>query len=1090
MDFKARLDILNDAQKQAINHIDGPLMVIAGPGTGKTELLSMRAANILENTDTLPQNILCLTFTESGADAMRKRLKEIIGPDAYKVAIHTFHSFGSDVISRFSEYFYNNSFFQPADEVTTFEVIREILEDLGHDNPLSTTMNGEFTYLKDVIRAISGLKKSGLTSDELLAVLVDNERVLDACERQLSEIFENRISKSTIEKIRPVAFSVAEIEQHPLPSGINPLANILALSISHAYDDASSQNSTKPITAWRNKWLEKDSHGKFIFKDRKRINKLRAVSKVYYQYLLKMQENELYDFDDMILRVVHALEVFDELRFNLQEQYSYIMVDEFQDTNGAQLRILQSLTNNPASEGAPNIMIVGDDDQAVYSFQGAEISNILNFKDKYETIRKIVLKENYRSSEPIINSAREVITQGVDRLENRYQEINKTLHANHKLPATKVNLFEYTTVTAERYAITEKINKLIKDGERPGDIVILARRHAELIKMLPYLKAAQIPVNYEKRENVLENEIVLHLERLANIIQSLADGQHARADALLPELLAHPAWNIPPKKLWQLSLTAYKNRKLWMEVISEDDELRPLHDWITNLAAASFHSQLEPLLDTLIGLPAENNTETFISPLYKYYFDENDEPSSYLKFLSALSSLRSKLREYSTVSNLVLSDLLDYLELNRNMGTVITATTANDPDDQLSINVMTAHKSKGLEFKHVFIVGAADTTWGDRVKLKAQAISFPENLPLTAAGDSYDDRLRLFFVAMTRARDRLTISYSLANENNKPLDPASFLLNTSLKASPELLSNTSDTVSQLTAWYTPLTNLSTTTMKQLLSPMLSNYRLSATHLNSFIDLVSGGPETFMLNSLLHFPKSISPNAAYGTAVHKTLQRAHSHLATHNKRRPIEDLLNDFESNLSKAPLDEKQFSLFLGRGMDYLQQFLHAHYNDFSPSQKTELNFNHQDVYLGNAHLSGSLDVVDIDSINKAIKIIDYKTGKSAKTWKGNTEFEKIKLHKYRQQLMFYQLLIENSRDYNRFTITNLALQFTEPNPSNEFVNLSLSPSRQDLEEFTTLIQAVWNCITTLNFPDVSNFTASYKGILEFEDYLKSLSSK
>ncbi|RYF27436.1 MAG: ATP-dependent helicase, partial [Chloroflexi bacterium] len=115
MDFTTRYKNLNESQKIAVDTIDGPVMVVAGPGTGKTELLSMRAANILKRTDTLPENILCLTFTESGAAAMRQRLVSIIGKDAYKVAIHTFHSFGSEVISQNREFFYRGAEFRPAD---------------------------------------------------------------------------------------------------------------------------------------------------------------------------------------------------------------------------------------------------------------------------------------------------------------------------------------------------------------------------------------------------------------------------------------------------------------------------------------------------------------------------------------------------------------------------------------------------------------------------------------------------------------------------------------------------------------------------------------------------------------------------------------------------------------------------------------------------------------------------------------------------------------------------------------------------------------------------------------------------------------
>ena len=146
MSFSDRYHQLNVAQKQAVDTIEGPVMVVAGPGTGKTELLSVRVANILSKTDTLPENILCLTFTESGQAAMRERLVGIIGKDAYKVAIHTFHSFGSEIMNHNREYFYRNALFEPADDIKQYEILRGIFEELEFSNPLSSMMNGEYTH--------------------------------------------------------------------------------------------------------------------------------------------------------------------------------------------------------------------------------------------------------------------------------------------------------------------------------------------------------------------------------------------------------------------------------------------------------------------------------------------------------------------------------------------------------------------------------------------------------------------------------------------------------------------------------------------------------------------------------------------------------------------------------------------------------------------------------------------------------------------------------------------------------------------------------------------------------------------------------
>ena len=250
--FETRYKKLNTAQRSAVDTIDGPLLVIAGPGTGKTELLSMRTANILQKTDTLPQNILCLTFTDSGANAMRERLAAIIGPDAYKVAIHTFHSFGTEIINQNNHYFYHGAEFAAADELSSYELLNGIFDELDYTNPLAGKLNGEYTHLSDAMRIISELKQAGLSSDELLALIAANESTLDSIEPDISTILASKINQSMLAQLAPLAEKVAKQPQPNLPPAITPLANVLALSMAHMFDEAVRLNKTTPITAWRN----------------------------------------------------------------------------------------------------------------------------------------------------------------------------------------------------------------------------------------------------------------------------------------------------------------------------------------------------------------------------------------------------------------------------------------------------------------------------------------------------------------------------------------------------------------------------------------------------------------------------------------------------------------------------------------------------------------------------------------------------------------------------------------------------------------------------------------------------------------------
>lgn len=1089
MDFETRYKKLNARQKQAVDTIDGPLMVVAGPGTGKTELLSMRAANILKKTDTAPGNILCLTFTESGAAAMRKRLSEIIGADAYKVAIHTFHSFGTEVINQNGEYFYQGANFRPASDLHAYELLRSIFDTLDFSNPLAGKMNEEYTHLNDTLTVISELKKSGLTNEELLQVLDSNESVLDAVEKDIAEVFSARISSKTADKLNPIATKLAQLPTQATPPGVAPLANVLALSIAHAVDDATDADSTKPITAWKNRHLEKNEKGDLVFKDRRRTGKLRALSFIYYQYLVGMQESELYDFDDMVLRVVHAMEVFPELCYNLQEKYLYIMVDEFQDTNLAQARILHNLTSTPSGD-TPNIMVVGDDDQAIYSFQGAEVGNILNFRDRYEDVNIVTLTDNYRSADVILQQASSVIRQGTERLERYLEEVDKTLTAHRTDKNATVELIEHQRIEDERYNLAASIKQQIENGISPDSIAVLARRHHELVALLPYFTDQGIAVNYERRDNVLESDVVEQLLLLARIVDALHMGNIGAADAMLPELLSHPAWGYDAATLWRLSLSAYKSRGGWLEQMAVTPEFIPLQSWLVEVSRLVASEPAEHIIDILTGVPDSTSISlSFTSPLYSHFFADDNRQTKldeYIVHLEALRSIRAALREYHPGQRLLLSDFIEFIDLHNRLGNSITSLRVRSDTMPAAINLLTAHKSKGLEYDHVYIVGAVDSAWGEHVRSRSRLIGYPDNLPISPSGDSLDERLRLFFVAMTRARSTLNISYSLTDMNGKNTLPASFLVNEQWHATMANLEVTPQIIrKQLQQeWYQPYVMVNQPEMKELLAHTLASYKLSVTHLTSYLDITRGGPQYFLLNNLLRFPKSKHPSAEYGSAIHEALQRAHAHLVANGIKKPLEDVLQDFEQILAKYNMPEHDHKLYLQRGTRSLSAFLAVKYDSFNEDQKVELSFAGQQSKVGEAVLTGALDLVDFDHVAKTMIVTDYKTGGASSKWQGKTDNEKLKLHKYRQQLLFYKLMCENSRDFANYKVTSGVLQFVEPTQSGEIHTLSLDLDSSELERMAKLINAVWQRIINCDFPDTTQFDSSYKGVLAFEDSL------
>lgn len=1090
MNFEKRYQQLNAAQRAAVDTIEGPVLVVAGPGTGKTELLSMRVANILRQTDTLPESVLCLTFTEAGSIAMQKRLADIIGRDALKVSVYTFHAFGSEIMNYYREYFYNGATFHLADDLARHGIITDILDSLPYDNPLRSRMNGKYTAIKDIMSAISDLKRSGLTDEEFRQLLDAANETLQKIGGLIASVFEQKITKSTCDALASILPEIDAIEERTPIAGIVPLKDVLANSIRHVIEDAQAHEKvTPPITAWKKQWLTFDTNKSLVLKAQKAMPKLQALTLVYSLYLKRMEKENLIDYDDMIMQVIHAIEVNEDLRAELQEKYHYVMVDEFQDTNMAQMRILHNLLDNPVHEGAPNILVVGDDDQAIYGFQGAEVSNILNFTKTYKKAKLITLTENYRSVDKVLNSAREVITQGVDRLENRIPEITKQLTSHVTSRNEPVEIQHFPTQHAERKWIASSVRTLIDRGVKPNEIAIIARKHIDLVSLLSYLVKADIPISYERRENVLDDEAVQQLELLGTVVHAISIGEHDDADALLPKIVAHPAWNINPKVIWQISLQAHRENKYWLEIMLEYPETSRFASWLVTSAASANYLPLERMVDILLGVTSPDPNYT--SPLKDYFFSQDNldvNASDFAAHLDSLSAIRRKLREHTiTMDDPKLSDFLKFIRENRETDTEITSNR-HIGEDEASVQLLTAHGSKGLEFEHVFIVNATDTMWGEKARSNHSVISFPPHLRLRKTNDDYDERLRLFYVAMTRAKHGLYITYADENDSAKELLRAAFLLDSSLSTRDNHTSNGDgpvETAEQL--WYAPIINIPSASKQEILAPILAKYRISATHVNNFLDVSEGGPQRFLLNTLLKFPSTPSEYANYGTAIHAALQRAHEHIKATGSHLPLEDVLHEFEKQMEGLIFTEEERARLTQQGVDALTTFLNARQNTFTPDQLAEFDFIRQDVRIGDARLTGKLDVIEINKSDKTARVIDYKTGKPIESWDKGTAYQKKMAHKYRQQLLFYKLLIEHSRDLEKFTMKEGVLQFIEPNAAGDVVELALNDiSTEELDTFQKLIQVIWQHIMDLNFPDTSAYDATIDGIKQFENDLLS----
>lgn len=1095
---------LNTAQRLAVDTIDGPLLVLAGPGTGKTQLLATRVANILQKTDALPQNILCLTFTESGAQAMRERLGGMIGAASYDVRISTYHSFGSEIIREYPEFFRSTNLEtgedtrleRPVDNLTKTQIIEQIIGGLSYDDALKSAKY----YIKSVVDTVGECKKSLITPEELLALAQENLEQIMAITPEVQSVFPAtaRISKVT---------DAIKIFEH-IQSTLEPytakkcLAQLASEQLESALTDARTTNKTTSITKWKNAWLTKNETGEWEFVGRETNEKIRSLARIYQLYQQALSKRSLYDFDDMILRTIEALRNHQDLLFNLQERYQYILLDEFQDTNAAQFELVRQLASHPVHEGRPNVMAVGDDDQAIYAFQGAEVGNMITYTNTFRDVLVVNLTQNYRSHHDIIHTAHGIAEQIESRLHHHIEGITKTLEAaSTKLPANATIQRHEFSAQADEYAWTaQAISGLLQAGTSPDEIAVLSPKHARLESLVPFLNELAIPVNYEKRENILDTPIITTITLIFECIVAASKQQQALVDQLLPVILSLDFWHVPIEAIWRTNwqATSRTATKSWTELALENDNLRAPTLFLLKLGSQGSAMPLEYTFDFITGvLPTEIEPSTFYtSPLKEHYFSKNAEASSrtqYYEALSHLSVIRAKLREYQVGAENLLTaqDFTNFVGMYR---------TAEEPlinshpiaQREKAVSLMTAYKAKGLEFEHVFLLSVHDSIWGSKSRSNNNKVGLPANLQhIRYFGSGEDELRRLLFVAITRAKHGLYLTSHTRTDTGKKNEPVKYLLEFegAVGIFPEnhktVISNTftSDASGHAVEllWHHSFQQLEPE-LQSLLRDRLSAYKMSPTHLNTYVDLERGGPDVFMHKTILRFPEAPSLDGEFGNAIHGVLEWYQKQLesgATPNHA----SVTSEFDRILAKRYIPKEVQEQYRQRGHRALSGYLLARKSMFTLAAKSEVDFAHESVVIGGiALLTGKIDRIEIDQAAKTIKIVDYKTGKPI------TDKRTVKYLRYSQQLYLYKLLVQGSKTYRGYTVVSGRLEFVEPD-RNGIVAPPLEITYDPVIEtdMVTLVQTVWRQIQSMQFADYSGYTKDYAGSVKFiTDLIKS----
>lgn len=1061
---------LNANQKRAVEYLDGPLLVLAGPGTGKTQLLSHKVAYILKNTDTNPENILCLTFTETGAMNMRERLKTIIGRDALKVNIGTYHAFGSEILAQYKNYSdtYDRKLDMAIDEVRQFKIVKEIQDSL----PATDILRGD--QVKDIISVIGEAKSAGLSASDLSTIakqnIEDSKVISDMAAILLANVVPRVFEASYNNAYQPIYEALREYaDTKPILKNVERSISGLVRDLKSAIVEAESLQKIKPLSDWKDKYFEKDEHGKYRLKDRIANKKLVSIARVMAEYDAYLNENGLYDFDDMIEEAVKALKNDDGFRLTLEEKYQFIMLDEFQDTNPSQLAIVEALTDYEK----PMVMAVGDDDQAIYEFQGALSSNLQDFQKHYNA-EVIPLTENYRSTGEILEFASQIIRQAPDRF------ADKTLIAHKPTPEpSQIRRVEFNSSDAEYGFVADEIARLVKSGVSQSEIAVISYKRKYFEPLLPYLKAhPELKIAYEKRDDLFEDEKMHQIFAIARQVYEMAYGKKSTVQML--ELLTYPFFNVPTLEAVKLMGQAREKHRTVIDVMADSDtmSIREAAEFLAQLVALAFNEPLDVVVNVICQ---------------KMQVEKFDEYARF-RFYENLAALWGKLRKHYGEKALRLKDLIEMLDDYEVAGMSLTATSPYRDADE-AVQILSAHKAKGLEFEYVFIISADHVAWG-KGKGNNSLLTLPKNLmQIRHTGTTDGEKLRILYVALTRAKSSLIITNSLHDFNDKSPDRleyfdeyvdgdeviSPFLPSRKVEMRYEIALSLKNE-ENLKNWVLPYIEAAPD-MVALYKERVAKFRMSASALTSFIDIVHAGPEAFFKSYILQTPREPETEAlAYGDLVHKVFEKVT------NEGISDEEALQTFSDELEHKDLTTEIIRDLREKGPVNLTKAL-AQFGKMLRVGKAEVDFGPDRLVIDGVPVTGKIDHMIIDEKHRTIEIYDFKTGAyHNKKW-----VSEVSLYKYMLQLIFYKTLLGASPRYAKYRVERAHILFVTPDKDGEVHDKVYEFNEKDEAEFRKLLSAIYNMVSELSFlNDTTVFLTADKTrtVRDVKEFIKLLLAK
>jgi DNA helicase II / ATP-dependent DNA helicase PcrA len=996
---------LNAEQREAVKHTEGPVLVVAGPGTGKTHILSARIGQILTVTDTSPYNVLCLTFTEAGVQAMRERLLQIIGPAAHKVHIFTFHAFCNKVIQDNLDLFGRQDL-SLLDDLERQEIIRSLMDGLSHDHPL----------------------KRGRGSD------------IYFYEKHLADIF--RLMKTE-------AWTVDYVG-----SKINEYLESLPYRPDYIY-----QISKKGL------YQKGDVKTAKLEEEVAKMERLQAAIEMYPEFENILRGRHRYDFDDMVLWVIDAFERLPFLLRNYQEQYLYFLVDEYQDTNGSQNKILSQLIGFWEN---PNVFIVGDDDQAIYEFQGARLKSLVDFYDKYKRELKIILlKENYRSTQPVLDMSKTLIDLNKLRIINQLQgfEIEKHLIAKGAFQSSKVTpkIVEYTNRLHEIADIIHQIETLQAEGYPLSKIAIIYARHREAENIIWLLDKKGIPYQTKRRINILDTPMIQNLRLILEYLASESELPYT-GEPLLFKILNINFLNISPKDILQLA--TYISRKahglseertdsetiLWRNLIAQLPNLK----FEDKTQLKNFNSLLETWLKDIQNTPLITLVEKIInqSGLLTWATQQTNKIFTLQILNTFFEFVKNETEKKPRLTLRHLLNTLNILDKNR-----LSIELIQNIINTEGVVLTTAHSAKGLEFHRVYLIDTIESEWENTKSGGNNRFKLPDTLTFTTEEDATEARRRLFYVALTRAKEHLQISYAKTDEKGKPIGKSQFIDELELPIVQAPVSQDILLENQI-ASLTETEGINTKLIEhEFVVDVLRNFKISVSALNAYLDC----PLSFYFEYILKVPTTMSQAAHYGTAIHYALRKVFGEmLRSKDKVFPSkEEFIKYFEIDLiaQRGHFSQSELNRRLSIGRDNLSKYYDLNAAKWPKNVIVERSIVAE---CDGVPIKGVLDKVEFRDDGTA-HIVDYKTGKPDENRTRKPTLKNPLGGNYWRQIVFYKIMYENYRA-NLVRVKSGEISYIEPDGKGVFKSKILEIESKDVEILRGVIATTWGKINNQEF--------------------------